>query len=388
MKRMGKHCLLFLLMLCILMYPLSAVQAEALEEMPFDVSAKSALLMDADSGTIIFEKAADEKLPIASVTKIMTLTLCFEALESGAVTLDQEVNVSQNAASMGGSQVFLDAGQPYKVENLLESIIVASANDASVAMAETIAGSEEVFVERMNTKAAELGMTGTHFANCTGLPQEDHYSTARDVAAMSQELIQHPDYFKWSTIWMDELSHAKDGRVTELTNTNRMVRFYDGADGIKTGSTDEAKYCLSVSAKRGEFRLIGVLLGSESSAKRFDEATKMLDYGFANYETVSLGQSGEIKNQSVAVKGGRDAQVPVALEGGETALLRKGTADQVEKSVNLPEVVEAPVVKGAKLGEMIITHDGETLANLPIVAAADVPKAGYGDILKKILSRW
>ena len=245
-------------------------------EAPITLTSPSAILCEASTGQVIFEKNADERRPVASVNKVMTILLTLEAVDEGRVSLEDQVTVSPRAASMGGSQAFLDAGERYKLSELLKTVIVASANDSAVALAEHLAGTEESFVRLMNTRAEELGLTNTHYANCTGLPAQEHYTTARDVAKLSAQLDLHPIYYRYSTIWMDEIKH-RGGRVTSLTNTNRLIRFYPGCDGYKTGSTNEARYCVSATAKKEGMRLIAVVLGTPAGQTRFDEARAMLE---------------------------------------------------------------------------------------------------------------
>ena len=275
MKRISNKVVAFLLCFFILLFfPLSILS----QGLPFEIESPSALLMDYETGTILFEKNPHEKLPIASITKVMTTLLALEAIEDGRIGLDEEVTVSEYAASMGGSQVFLEGGEKLPVSAILKAVVVSSGNDASVAIAEKISGTEETFVSSMNERAKELGMKNTRFSDCTGLSDEGNYSTVYDISIMSRELLKHPIFFKWSTIWLDNLEEAKNN--TELTNTNRLVRFYDGCDGIKTGSTSKAKYCLTATAKRGNLRLISIILAAPTSKTRFNEASKLMDYGF------------------------------------------------------------------------------------------------------------
>ncbi len=296
MRKNRRSCLSLILAILLVMSSVSSVLAT---QPPFDLQAKSAILMDYETGTILYEKAPDEKLPIASLTKIMTILLVLEAIDDGKLSLEDKVQISEYASSMGGSQVFLHEGETISVDSLLKAVVVASGNDASVALAEKIAGTHEVFVSRMNDRAKELGMTNTRFANSTGLPADNHYSTAKDVSLMSRELLKHPLYFRWSTIWVDTLDESRN--KTELANTNKLVRFYDGSDGIKTGSTQEAGYCLSATAKRGNMRLLSIVLNAPSTKVRFSESSKMMDYGFANYEMVSVLKKDQVVENQVPV---------------------------------------------------------------------------------------
>ena len=277
---MKRKWLVFLLILC-LFFPALAKGEEPMESVvPISISSPSAILTEASTGRVIFEKNADERRPVASVTKVMTILLTLEAIDGETIGKNDKVIVSPRAQSMGGSQAYLDAGSAYTVAELLKSVIIASANDSAVALAEYIAGAEEAFVARMNERAQELGLTNTHYVNCTGLPAQGHYMSARDVAKLSSELDRHPRYYEYSTVWMDEIAH-KGGCKTQLTNTNRLVRFYTGCDGYKTGSTNEARYCMSATAKKDGMRLIAVVLGANAGQTRFDEARAMLEYGFA-----------------------------------------------------------------------------------------------------------
>ncbi|MFR2149293.1 MAG: serine hydrolase [Christensenellales bacterium] len=319
-------------------------------EAPITLTSPSAILCEASTGQVIFEKNADERRPVASVNKVMTILLTLEAVDEGRVSLEDQVTVSPRAASMGGSQAFLDAGERYKLSELLKTVIVASANDSAVALAEHLAGTEESFVRLMNARAEELGLTNTHYANCTGLPAQEHYTTARDVAKLSAQLDLHPIYYRYSTIWMDEIKH-RGGRVTSLTNTNRLIRFYPGCDGYKTGSTNEARYCVSATAKKEGMRLIAVVLGTPAGQTRFDEARAMLEYGFANVQLVTPIAQGQALDMTVPVRlGGRD-EVSV-LSGGTCSLLeRRGEKNALSLEAALVERVNAPVYAGDVLGK-------------------------------------
>lgn len=369
------------------------VQAAALSEgalenaPPFDLECVSALLMEPESGQVIFAANENERRPVASVTKIMTILLAMEALESGRVSMEDSVTVSKNAASMGGTQILLDVGETQSFEILLKSMIVGSANDAAVAIAEHLYGSVEQFVAKMNERAAELGMSDTHFVNCTGLPAEGHYTTARDVAIMASELIRHPTYFDYSTIWMDEVEHP-DGRVTSLTNTNRLTQLYEGCDGVKTGSTSEAGYCMAATAKRGDMRLIAVVLGSETGKIRFDQAAKLLDHGFANYRLYPVAHAGEKLKESVRVLGGDSEALNVQLEEDLTLLMNKGEEQQIELQSELPESVSAPVEQGQTIGSVRVVKDGQILSRIPVCAMQSIARAGWMDGLGRVMRNW
>ncbi len=352
-------------------------------EAPITLTSPSAILCEASTGQVIFEKNADERRPVASVNKVMTILLTLEAVDEGRVSLEDQVTVSPRAASMGGSQAFLDAGERYKLSELLKTVIVASANDSAVALAEHLAGTEESFVRLMNTRAEELGLTNTHYANCTGLPAQEHYTTARDVAKLSAQLDLHPIYYRYSTIWMDEIRH-RGGRVTSLTNTNRLIRFYPGCDGYKTGSTNEARYCVSATAKKEGMRLIAVVLGTPAGQTRFDEARAMLEYGFANVQLVTPIAQGQALDMTVPVRlGGRD-EVSV-LSGGTCSLLeRRGEKNALSLEAALVEKVNAPVYAGDVLGEIRVKRGDEVVAVVPAVAGEDVQLPGMVDALIRI----
>lgn len=352
-------------------------------EVPITLTSPSAILCEASTGQVIFEKNADERRPVASVNKVMTILLTLEAVDEGRVSLEDQVTVSPRAASMGGSQAFLDAGERYKLSELLKTVIVASANDSAVALAEHLAGTEESFVRLMNTRAEELGLTNTHYANCTGLPAQEHYTTARDVAKLSAQLDLHPIYYRYSTIWMDEIKH-RGGRVTSLTNTNRLIRFYPGCDGYKTGSTNEARYCVSATAKKEGMRLIAVVLGTPAGQTRFDEARAMLEYGFANVQLVTPIAQGQALDMTVPVRlGGRD-EVSV-LSGGTCSLLeRRGEKNALSLEAALVEKVNAPVCAGDVLGEIRVKRGDEVVAVVPAVAGEDVQLPGMVDALIRI----
>ncbi len=352
-------------------------------EVPITLTSPSVILCEASTGQVIFEKNADERRPVASVNKVMTILLTLEAVDEGRVSLEDQVTVSPHAASMGGSQAFLDAGERYKLSELLKTVIVASANDSAVALAEHLAGTEESFVRLMNTRAEELGLTNTHYANCTGLPAQEHYTTARDVAKLSAQLDLHPIYYRYSTIWMDEIKH-RGGRVTSLTNTNRLIRFYPGCDGYKTGSTNEARYCVSATAKKEGMRLIAVVLGTPAGQTRFDEARAMLEYGFANVQLVTPIAQGQALDMTVPVRlGGRD-EVSV-LSGGTCSLLeRRGEKNALSLEAALVEKVNAPVYAGDVLGEIRVKRGDEVVAVVPAVAGEDVQLPGMVDALIRI----
>lgn len=357
------------------------------ERAPVSLECKSALLMEASSGQIIFETNADEKRPVASVVKIMTILMCLEAVDSGRVSLDDRVTISKNASGMGGSQVLLDTGEVQTLDILLKSTVVGSANDAAVAIAEHLYGSQELFVKQMNARAQVLGMKDTVFVNCTGLPAQGQHTTARDVARMAAALFGHELYYKYAGIWMDKVDHG-DGRVTDLTNTNRLIRFYDGCDGGKTGSTNEAGYCIAATAKRGGMRLIAVVLGGSSGKKRFACAEKMFDHGFANYRLLTAAERGTRVRGEMPVTGGSLDSVPLALDGDLTLLMNKAEAAEIELKPNLPPSVAAPVAAGDEIGSVDILLNGRTIARIPVAAAGSVARQGFPDAWRRLWEGW
>ena len=362
-------------------------EAPLLEAPPMNLNCAAALLLEPESGQILFEMNADSPRAVASVTKVMTILLTLEAIEQGRISVDQTLVVSEKASGMGGSQVLLDTGETQTVDVLLKSMIVGSANDASVALAELMYGSQELCVDQMNARAAELGMAHTHFVNCTGLPAEGQHTTARDVARMTMAMLRHEIYFRYSGVWLDEVDHG-DGRVTQLTNTNKLIRLYDGCDGGKTGSTDEALYCIAATARRGDMRLIAVVLGAPSGSERFDLAAKMFDYGFANYRLYPVAQRGTKIKGTLPVEGGRPDGVSLILDGDLTLLVTKGSEQDVSLVPELPERVEAPVEVGDLIGYVRVEQGGRTLAKLPVVAASASEIKGFDGNLMKLLRHW
>ena len=361
--------------------------APLLETPPIELPCAAAILVEPQSGQVLFAQNADTPRPVASVTKVMTILLALEALSQGRVSLEDEFSISQAAAGMGGSQVLLDVGEVQPFSVLLKSAIVGSANDASVAIAEALYGSESVFVERMNERARELGLTDTHFVNCTGLPAEGQQTTARDVAVMTMAMLSYPTYFDFSTVWLDEVDHG-DGRITQLTNTNKLIRLYDGCDGGKTGSTNEAGYCISATAERGGMRLIAVVLGADTGSERFDIASEMLDYGFAHYRLYPVAQEGTKVRGELPVTGGDSAGVPLVLGGALTLLIQKGEEQGIQLVPDLPESVEAPVAAGQEVGGVEVVVDGRSVARIPVLAAREVTAKGLKNALSRVLRAW
>ena len=377
-----------LLALC-LWIPMTGAAAPLEEGQPLSLTSPSAILAETATGTVIFEKNADEKREVASITKLMTALLVFEALEKGNATLTDQVTVSKNAAAMKGSQALLDANAVYKLEDLLRTTIMVSANDSAVALAEHLAGSEENFVAMMNARAAELGMNSTHYINCTGYPQSgaDQYTTARDVMTLCCEIAKYPAYHTYASVWIDTLTHP-GGRVTDLTNTNRLVRFYEGVDGFKTGSTDAAKYCLAATCEKNGMRLVAIVLGTPVSQTRFDEARAMLDYGFATYQRTNVANSGDLLGEQLPVHGGSADKVDLMLGSGLSMLLRNGQQNDLSLELALPEYVDAPVAQGDVLGTVRVMLGGQVIAKLNCVAAHDVPRPGFIEGLIRILNNW
>ncbi|MBQ2323651.1 MAG: D-alanyl-D-alanine carboxypeptidase [Oscillospiraceae bacterium] len=370
MKRLFALLCLTCLLLCV------PAHADAPE-----LNAPSALLMEKQTGTVLCAVGEHEAREPASVTKIMTLLLTMEAIDSGTLHYDDVVTASAHASSMGGSQIWLREGEQMRVEDLLKAVCVVSGNDAAVALGEHLSGSEDAFVEKMNRRAKELGMNDTHFVNCTGLPVAGHVTSAYDIALMSRELIaHHPDIRRFTTIWTDSL---RDG-ASMLVNTNKLIRFYPGATGLKTGSTDTALYCLSATAERDGMELIAVVLKAPSSEQRFADARALLDYGFANYALVTL--TPEQPLAPVAVHLGESAAVQPVLTEDNTLLLEKAAAAGMTQTVTMAEGVDAPVAQGDRLGELTVADgEGNTLAVLPILAGQDVPRLTWWQMAKRVL---
>ncbi len=377
---MKQRILSVLLALALMLCVLPAARAEGVE-----IAAPSAILMDAATGTILYEKNAHEKLAPASVTKVMTLLLVMEALDSGRISWDDMVTASETAAGKGGSQVYLEVGEQMSMDEMLKSVVVSSANDCATALAEHVAGSEAAFVERMNARAAELGLEDTHFVNCTGLDDEpnaaEHLTSAYDIAVMSRELLKHDEIRKYTTIWMDTVRDGQFG----LSNTNKLVRFYQGTTGLKTGYTKAAGHCLSASAQRDGIELIAVVLHCESSSDRFQSAKALLDYGFANYALVSaeLPEAPE----PIRVKLGTQSLVTPVLQESAPILIEKGEQARVTKTVTLPEEVTAPIAAGQQVGTLTIATDERTLAEIPIISPTAIDRLTLWELTVQLLRR-
>ena len=375
MKRM--LCAILLISIIFVWQPTQAKAA------PMEVKAKSALLMDVTTGTVLFEQNAHEALAPASVTKVMTLLLIMEAIDSGAIGWNDIVTASETAAAKGGSQVYLKAGETMTVSDMVKAIAVSSANDCACAMAEHLCGSESAFVDKMNTRAKELGMENTHFVNCTGLDDgpdaAQHKTSAYDIALMSAELLKnHPDIKKYTTIWMDTLRNGTFG----LSNTNKLIRFYPGATGLKTGFTSNAGYCLSASAQRDGMELVAVVMGAKTTQDRFNACKSLLDYGFANY---ALIQPSLEQLPTIAVKLGTNSVVEAEPSGQSCLLIEKGQKNQVSTHIELEEQVTAPISQGQRLGTLTIKAGEQVLAQIPMVAKEAVPRLTFGDLFMEML---
>lgn len=351
------------------------------------VNGKAVYLVDSATGTEMYSSRSDDRLPIASMVKIMTTLLALESVDRGELSLDEMVPVSDVAASMGGSQVFLDSGKEYKAGELIKSIIVASANDSCVAMAERLSGSVDGFVQDMNERAKALGMNNTNFVNCTGLPAPESYSSAKDVSIMFRELIKHPKYFEYAGIWLEDFVHP-DGRTTSMTNTNKLVRFYNGCDGGKTGFTSEAKFCLSATAERNGLRVVAVVIGADSSKERFASVSNLFGYAFSNYSAKVIQSKDDCIENSIRVLGGREKGISVAVKEDFKALVKKGDDGEYRVHFNLPATVKAPIVRGGEVGKAYLTRNGEVIGECPVVSVVDVEKARYSDTLKHICDEW
>lgn len=386
MGRWGKHWYKWLAAVLLAAVILSGSGMTAYAEEPVSVSAPSVILVESSTGQVIYEKNATERRSPASVTKIMTLLLTFEQIAAGKASLDEEVLVSENAAGMGGSQVFLAQGESQTLETMIKCIVVASGNDASVAVAEHLAGSEEAFVDRMNEKAAELGMTDTRFEDCCGLTDSDgHYSTARDVAIMSRELItEYPQVYDYTGIWMEEITHETAQGTTPFTlnSTNKLLKQYPYATGLKTGSTSKAKFCVSATARKDNIDLIAVVMGGEDSKSRFTDAQVLLNYGFGVCSLYVDENTDALPEMNV--ERGVDRSVPLVYGSEFRYLDTDGRdLDAIEKVLELPESVTAPVSEGSVAGQAAYLLDGEVVGTVPILYGAAVERAGFTDYLKR-----
>ena len=361
---------LLLLMLC-------PVTAQAVE---LDIDAPSVLLMEKETGAVLYAKGETDRREPASVTKVMTLLLTMEAIDSGALNWDTVITASAHACSMGGSQIWLKEHEQMTVEDMVKAVCVVSANDCAVALGEAIAGSEAAFAEKMNARASELGMADTHFCNATGLPAQGHLTSAHDIGIMSRELIlHHPEIRKFTTIWMDTLRNGE----SQLVNTNKLIRFYEGATGLKTGSTDAARYCLSATAEREGMELVAVIMKGETSEKRFEDAKALLNYGFSTYTLKTVAPEAPLP--PVPVRLGTRATVQPVLGEGSKLLLEKARAGELRQSVQLAEALDAPVAAGDTLGALTVTAGEEVVASIPIVAGEEVPRLTFSQMLRRVL---
>ena len=376
------------LLLCLMLAALSILRgftASAAEFTPattadFDVPCAAAILVDEDSGTVLYEKNADARRPIASITKVMTLLLTFEALEAGKISLDDFVPVSENAYHMGGSQIWLEPGEEMTLNDMLKAICISSANDAAVAVAEYVGGSEPAFAEMMNARAAELGMTNTHFVNACGLDEPEHLSTARDVAAMSREmLLHHTEVRDYCSIWMDTLR----GGATQLVNTNKLLKSYSGITGLKTGTTGKAGVCISASAERDGLRLIAVVLGAASGKERFQAASTLLDYGFSHFESAAAELPADAP-LSLPVERGTAESVALTYTAPERCLMPKGESSTLQVALDLPQKLAAPIRAGETVGTVKISNGSAELASYPVTAAQDVDALSFTYCLHRL----
>ncbi len=360
------------------------------KETGMKVKAKAAVLMDAVSGEVLFAQNAHKKLPPASVTKVMTMLLILEGCDSGKISLSDTVTISERAASMGGSQMYMEPGEQHTVEELLKGVAMVSANDGCVALAEHLAGSVEMFVEQMNKRAAELGMKDSHFVNTNGLPVANHYTSAYDIAVMSRALIAFPETAQWFTKWQDTIKVGLPGKEKEfgLTNTNKLIKQYPGAIGIKTGFTQDAGYCLSGAAERDGTRLIGVILGCTTSNIRFAEIKRLLDYGFSNYESVKIAEKGQVQ-KALKIEKGTPSKVDVIMEDDAAILVKKGNKNRIKTKIEMDGYIKLPLKRGQKLGELVVLQDGKEKERFPIVARDSAKKASikelYIQMMKKLI---
>ena len=368
----------FLLTVCVFVSSVPAFSAGALSDE--DISAPSAVLMEAGTGRVLYEKAPHEIRACASVTKVMTLILVMEAIDSGKLKWSDKVVTSAHAASMGGSDIWLEQGETMSVDEMVKAVTVASANDAAVALAETVCGTENEFVKKMNEKAQRLGMKDTVFKNCNGLDEAGHVTSAYDVALMSRELIKHEDIFRYSGIWMDELRAGK----TQLVNTNKLLKTYKGITGLKTGTTSKAGSCISATAEREGLSLIAVVLGSSTGKERFTDAAELLDYGFAGYEMYQPVVPDEAEGH-IIISGGMTDTVRISVAADKPVLIEKGRGDEAEAEVILPSSIEAPVAAGDVIGKVIYKSGGKQIAEYPIAAAEYAEQINYSGVLDVFL---
>ena len=382
-----KRFFLFSIMLCILATTFCVnIPTMAYAESELDLTCRSACLVDFASGTMLYSHNPKTHLPIASMVKMMTILITLEEFDKGNLQEDTMITTTENASSMGGSQVFIDPYVEYSAGDLLKSVVMASANDASVALAEHISGSEKTFVKRMNEKAKELGMNDTYYVNCTGLPAPEQYSCAIDCAIVLKEVTEHELYHKYSTIWMDELTHPS-GRKTELVNTNRLIRYYEGCDSGKTGSTNEAGCCLSASAKRNNMRLISVVIGANNSQTRFNECTKLFNYGFANFESKTLiDSSSPLIN--VKVSKGKVDNVDIYAKESFAVVVKKGNQHDYEITYENPAKVSAPTKEGDVVGKAVVSQKGNIMDEIDLIVKTNIDELSLKDCFDRIIEAW
>ena len=391
---MLKKTIMFLITIALTISTLTAVPANAEESLPeaasqteqetppeVELTAPSALLMDYETGKVLFEKNSHDVRPCASITKVMTLCLIFEAIESGKIDYDTIVTTSPIAASMGGSDIWLVEGEQMSVNDLIKAIVVVSANDAAVAMAECVSGTESAFVDEMNKKAKQLGMNDTTFKNCNGLDEDGHVTSAYDVALMSRELMKHDAIFNYTSIWLD---YIRDG-ATQLVNTNKLLKTYDGITGLKTGTTSKAGACISATAQRNGLNLISVILGAENTADRFTDAAKLLDYGFANFSSITP-QLPDENIGTVEISKGMQTEVNVQCDINGKFLMRKGLEENITSEIIIREDIEAPVAKGQELGRITYKCDDEILGEFPISATEDIAEINFKDVFAMLFN--
>lgn len=380
-----KKRLLSIILSLLIILPIS-LKVFAVEDLK--VNAKSAILLDVNTGEIIYKSNENDRLAPASITKIMTMLLGMESVDSGKISLTDQVIISEHASKTGGSTVFLETGETQNVEDLFRAIAIRSANDAAVALAEYIAGSEDIFVKLMNERCKTLGMKNTNFSNASGLPNKEHYTSAYDVALMSRELLKHSKTQDWLTTYMSDIMVGKKKSSTQImVNTNRLIKEYNGATGIKTGSTNEAGNCLSASAKRGNLQLIAVIMGADTSKIRFDEAKRMLDYGFANYDSITIGKKGDII-ATLPVQKGRLQEVDLMLAEDSYVLLPKGEKGNFDKEVNLPENISAPILSGDEIGTLSIFLNGKEVDKIKLLSKSNIEKASIVNMLNMVIKSY
>lgn len=359
--------------------PVFSVEVNAVTEET--ITAPSAVLMETSSGKILFEKNPHEQRPCASITKVMTMLLVCEAIDNGKLSLDDTITASAHAASMGGSDIWLEEGETMSADDMIKAMVVASANDAAVALAEHLCGSEEVFVEKMNEKASQLGMNDTVFKNCNGLDEDGHITSAYDVAVMSRELMKHEMIFDYTSIWLDNL---RDGK-TQIVNTNKLLKTYKGITGLKTGTTNDAGCCMAASATRGDMSLVAVVLGCNSGKERFSDAAALLDYGFANFSVTQL-KAPEDLPKTIKVENGMQGNIGIGCDVNASIVLDKNSSSKIVSKIDLPESIEAPVVSGQKLGTVTYSLDGNAVKSFEITALQDAEKISFASVFSVLLN--